>query len=89
MRLSSTEDSVWEEREAAILALGAVAEGCITGLLPHLTQVCFGRLVVDIVHWPLGMEVVYNRSVDYSLLHFIYALVLSYLGKMFTLVCNF
>jgi transportin-1 len=52
VRLSSTEDSVWEEREAAILALGAVAEGCITGLLPHLTQVCFGCLVVDIVHWP-------------------------------------
>lgn len=52
MRLSSTEDSVWEEREAAILALGAVAEGCITGLLPHLAQVRFGCLVGDIVHRP-------------------------------------
>lgn len=39
MRLSVTKDSAWEEKEAAILALGAVAEGCIKGLLPHLAQV--------------------------------------------------
>jgi hypothetical protein len=44
VRLSATKDSAWEEKEAAILALGAVAEGCISGLLPHLAQVrtfCF------------------------------------------------
>jgi transportin-1 len=39
VRLSKTEDSAWEQKEAAILALGAVAEGCISGLLPHLTQI--------------------------------------------------
>jgi hypothetical protein len=39
VRLSATKDSAWEEKEAAILALGAVAEGCISGLLPHLAQV--------------------------------------------------
>jgi len=39
VRLSASKDSAWEEKEAAILALGAVAEGCISGLLPHLAQV--------------------------------------------------
>jgi transportin-1 len=38
-RLSATTDSAWKEREAAVLALGAVAEGCISGLLPHLSQI--------------------------------------------------
>ncbi|XP_024377334.1 transportin-1 isoform X1 [Physcomitrium patens] len=39
VRLSATKDSAWEEKEAAILALGAVAEGCISGLSPHLAQI--------------------------------------------------
>jgi transportin-1 len=39
VRLSTTTDAAWKEREAAVLALGAVAEGCISGLLPHLSQV--------------------------------------------------
>ncbi|KAG0595592.1 hypothetical protein M758_UG179600 [Ceratodon purpureus] len=39
VRLASSKDARWEEKEAAILALGAVAEGCISGLLPHLTQI--------------------------------------------------
>nr|PNR26375.1 hypothetical protein PHYPA_030950 [Physcomitrium patens] len=39
VRLSTTEDSEWVQKEAAILALGAVAEGCISGLLPHLAQI--------------------------------------------------
>jgi len=39
VRLSTTTDAAWKEWEAAVLALGAVAEGCISGLLPHLSQV--------------------------------------------------
>jgi transportin-1 len=39
VRLSTTADAAWKEREAAVLALGAVAEGCISGLLPHLSRV--------------------------------------------------
>jgi transportin-1 len=39
VRLAPSKDARWEEKEAAILALGAVAEGCISGLLPHLAQV--------------------------------------------------
>ncbi|KAH7437698.1 hypothetical protein KP509_05G084500, partial [Ceratopteris richardii] len=39
IKLESKGDSVWKEREAAVLALGAVAEGCINGLLPHLKQI--------------------------------------------------
>ncbi|EPS73595.1 hypothetical protein M569_01158, partial [Genlisea aurea] len=38
-KLSATGDEVWKEREAAILALGAVGEGCIHGLLPHLGEI--------------------------------------------------
>ncbi|OAE34574.1 hypothetical protein AXG93_1487s1200 [Marchantia polymorpha subsp. ruderalis] len=37
--LSQPTDAAWKAREAAVLALGAVAEGCINGLLPHLTQI--------------------------------------------------
>lgn len=48
MRLSTTEDSEWVQKEAAILALGAVAEGCISGLLPHLAQVLVFLLVDQI-----------------------------------------
>ncbi|KAK6915084.1 Importin-beta, N-terminal domain [Dillenia turbinata] len=36
---SNADDSVWKEREAAVLALGAVAEGCINGLYPHLSEI--------------------------------------------------
>ncbi|XP_024399109.1 transportin-1 [Physcomitrium patens] len=39
VRLSTTEESAWVQKEAAILALGAVAEGCISGLSPHLAQI--------------------------------------------------
>ena len=35
-KLSDLEN--WKVRESAILALGAVAEGCYTGLVPHLNQ---------------------------------------------------
>lgn len=35
-KLTSSGDADWKEREAAVLALGAVAEGCINGLYPHL-----------------------------------------------------
>lgn len=38
-KLSSTDDLAWKEREAAVLALGAVAEGCINGLYPHLSEI--------------------------------------------------
>lgn len=38
-KLSTTDDVTWKEREAAVLALGAVAEGCINGLHPHLSEV--------------------------------------------------
>ncbi|KAF8377772.1 hypothetical protein HHK36_031157 [Tetracentron sinense] len=45
-KLSSTDDVVWKEREAAVLALGAIAEGCITGLYPHLPEVKAGGGVI-------------------------------------------
>lgn len=38
-KLSATGDEAWKDREAAVLALGAVAEGCINGLYPHLNQI--------------------------------------------------
>ena len=31
-------DPNWEVKESGILAIGAVAEGCMTGMSPHLTQ---------------------------------------------------
>ncbi|KAL6844249.1 hypothetical protein ACP4OV_025922 [Aristida adscensionis] len=37
--LARTDDESWKEREAAVLSLGAIAEGCITGLYPHLPQI--------------------------------------------------
>ncbi|CAI0468897.1 unnamed protein product [Linum tenue] len=37
-KLAATGDEFWKEREAAVLAIGAVAEGCINGLYPHLPQ---------------------------------------------------
>ncbi|XP_038724018.1 transportin-1-like isoform X2 [Tripterygium wilfordii] len=36
--LSASGDEAWKRREAAVLAIGAVAEGCITGLYPHLPE---------------------------------------------------
>ncbi|KAA8535967.1 hypothetical protein F0562_028445 [Nyssa sinensis] len=38
-KLSATDDATWKEREAAVLALGAIAEGCINGLYPHLSEI--------------------------------------------------
>eukprot|EP00245_Coleochaete_scutata_P005591 TRINITY_DN19250_c0_g1_i1.p1 TRINITY_DN19250_c0_g1~~TRINITY_DN19250_c0_g1_i1.p1 ORF type:complete len:894 (-),score=159.66 TRINITY_DN19250_c0_g1_i1:1054-3735(-) len=38
-RLSNDTDEGWKDREAAVLALGAIAEGCINGLMPVLSQV--------------------------------------------------
>lgn len=38
-KLSNSDDETWKEREAAVLALGAVAEGCLIGLYPHLNEV--------------------------------------------------
>lgn len=37
--LAAIDDAVWKEREAAVLAIGAIAEGCITGLYPHLSEI--------------------------------------------------
>ncbi|XP_065881178.1 transportin-1-like [Euphorbia lathyris] len=38
-KLSASDDDTWKEREAAVLAVGAIAEGCIGGLYPHLPQI--------------------------------------------------
>lgn len=38
-KLSCSNDEVWKEREAAVLVLGAIAEGCINGLFPHLSEI--------------------------------------------------
>ncbi|VVA99326.1 unnamed protein product [Arabis nemorensis] len=38
-KLSTSGDEAWKEREAAVLALGAIAEGCINGLYPHLSEI--------------------------------------------------
>lgn len=40
-KLSTSDDGTWKEREAAVLALGAIAEGCIRGLYPHLAEVIY------------------------------------------------
>lgn len=59
-RLQETE---WVKREAGILALGAIAEGCIDGLQPHLPQIVpwlitslkdAKALVRSITCWTLG-----------------------------------
>ncbi|XP_038900875.1 transportin-1 isoform X1 [Benincasa hispida] len=39
VNLSANGDEAWKEREAAVLALGAIAEGCISGLYPHLPEI--------------------------------------------------
>ncbi|XP_020966627.1 transportin-1 isoform X3 [Arachis ipaensis] len=38
-KLSTGGDDAWKEREAAVLALGAIGEGCINGLYPHLAEI--------------------------------------------------
>ncbi|KAI3834266.1 hypothetical protein MKX03_030073 [Papaver bracteatum] len=38
-KLANGGDEVWKEREAAVLAFGAIAEGCINGLYPHLPEI--------------------------------------------------
>ena len=38
-KLSASGDEAWKDREAAVLALGAIGEGCINGLYPHLSEV--------------------------------------------------
>ncbi|WCJ35060.1 transportin 1 [Euphorbia peplus] len=38
-KLSASDDDTWKEREAAVLAVGAIAEGCIGGLYPHLPHI--------------------------------------------------
>ncbi|KAF6135688.1 hypothetical protein GIB67_028259 [Kingdonia uniflora] len=38
-KLVSTDDVSWKEREAAVLALGAVADGCFNGLYHHLSEI--------------------------------------------------
>ncbi|KAF7810758.1 transportin-1 isoform X1 [Senna tora] len=38
-KLSASGDDAWKEREAAVLALGAIGEGCINGLYPHLPEI--------------------------------------------------
>ncbi|KAL6010691.1 Transportin-1 [Asimina triloba] len=38
-QLATTEDNKWKEREAAVLAFGAIAEGCINGLYRHLPEI--------------------------------------------------
>ncbi|KAG9444187.1 hypothetical protein H6P81_015527 [Aristolochia fimbriata] len=38
-QLTKSGDDAWKEREAAVLAFGAVGEGCINGLYPHLPEI--------------------------------------------------
>ncbi|OWM80947.1 transportin-1-like isoform X2 [Punica granatum] len=38
-KLSTSTDETWKEREAAVLAIGAIAEGSIEGLYPHLLEI--------------------------------------------------
>ncbi|XP_046751407.1 transportin-1 [Diprion similis] len=53
----------WEIKESGILALGAIAEGCMTGMIPHLSELipyligCLGdkkALVRSITCWTLS-----------------------------------
>ncbi|KAI5647783.1 hypothetical protein M9H77_33788 [Catharanthus roseus] len=37
-KLRASDDASWKEREAAVLAIGAIAEGCFNGLYPHLSE---------------------------------------------------
>eukprot|EP00899_Mesostigma_viride_P019067 jgi/Mesvir1/27161/Mv20825-RA.1 len=40
--LRDKSDAAWKARESAVLALGAVADGCASGLLPHLRPMING-----------------------------------------------
>ena len=53
----------WEIKESGILALGAIAEGCMAGMIPHLAELvpylvqCLGEkkaLVRSITCWTLS-----------------------------------
>ncbi|TQD70957.1 hypothetical protein C1H46_043515 [Malus baccata] len=44
-KLATSGDETWKGREAAVLALGAIAEGCISGLYPHLNEVIPSGLI--------------------------------------------
>ncbi|XP_057537106.1 transportin-1-like isoform X2 [Amaranthus tricolor] len=37
--LATNDDQSWKHREVAVLAIGAVGEGCINGLYPHLQEI--------------------------------------------------
>ncbi|KAK1572526.1 hypothetical protein Q3G72_034115 [Acer saccharum] len=37
-KLSASGDESWKDREADVLALGAIAEDCISVLYPHLSE---------------------------------------------------
>ncbi|OMO54088.1 Armadillo-like helical [Corchorus capsularis] len=52
-KLSTSDDDSWKEREAAVLALGAIAEGCISGLYPHLPEIVEFQLPILDDKFPL------------------------------------
>nr|GMC87381.1 transportin-1 isoform X2 [Ipomoea batatas] len=52
-KLSTTDDESWKEREAAVLAIGAIAEGCINGLYPHLSDIIRFLIVLIDDKFPL------------------------------------
>ncbi|KAG6408037.1 hypothetical protein SASPL_131039 [Salvia splendens] len=49
-KLSATGDEAWKDREAAVLALGAIGEGCINGLYPHLSEVIFSDTLLYVYY---------------------------------------
>lgn len=61
-KLSNTSDEAWKEREAAVLALGAIAEGCLNGLFPHLSEVILSLAsILDLEkEFMLMKEIVYK-----------------------------
>ncbi|KAH0934804.1 hypothetical protein HID58_011921 [Brassica napus] len=46
-KISTSGDETWKEREAAVLTLGAIAEGCFNGLYPHLSEATFLLPLLD------------------------------------------
>jgi transportin-1 len=57
----------WEVKESGILALGAIAEGCMGGMIPHLSELvpflinCLSdkkALVRSITCWTLSRSVI-------------------------------
>lgn len=59
-KLSNTSDEAWKEREAAVLALGAIAEGCLNGLFPHLSEVILSLTSFLEKEFVLMKEIVYK-----------------------------